>query len=177
MSILGHGRAVCAAVLPYSASPTRQDPRPPTCRSIGADLAASLRGVADGDVALQRECLESMRAQLPTAAWPVSEPSKEDKVAAQLLQSMRAYVDGPLQLTHRCCPSTGKGGGTREKCAQQALHTIAAAVHSTEVEEERNTSTALDLTGLTRHMWKSGGTLRAENCAAAAAGSAHALGE
>ena len=46
-------RAAGASVLPLSASPTRTDPRPPTCATIGVDLARSLRRVAGEDVELE----------------------------------------------------------------------------------------------------------------------------
>ena len=166
-ALRGALRSGAAAMVPFSASPLRADPRPPTCRSIGIDLAASLREVAGDDPDVQKSCLEAMREELPTVAWP---QMREDKVAAQLLSSLRDYVDGPLALPGHSEGGGGGGGGTRQKEAQQALHTLAAAVHSAEVTKERNVATALLLTGLSRTMWKNGGDLRESNMATSSAG-------
>ena len=101
-----------------------------------------------------------MRSHIPEQMWPVQQPSEKDLVCAQLLASLKDYVEGPLEL-----PTKGdrQRGGTRTKEAQQAIETIAAAVHSEDVVKGRRVSTGLDLTGLTRAMWNKGGELRQRN--------------
>ena len=152
-------RTASAVAFPHSASPQRQDLRPPTCRSIGLDIARSLDRVSQGDPDVSRCILEHTRKNLAPAAWPVEAPSTEDLVGAQCLASLKSYVTGPLALRE----DVGRGGGTRPKEAQQALHTIAAAVYSQDVTQNRNIPTAMAATGLTRDMWNKGGDLRARN--------------
>ena len=158
-SIRGATRALSSVVLPHSASPQRADLRPPTCRSVGLDLARSLNAVSQGDPNVSRHILEHTRASLPPAAWPVGQPSEEDLVGAKLLSSLKGYVEGALALPEK----DGKGGGTRPKASQQALHTIAAAVYDEDITRDRKISSALRLTGLSRTMWHNGGELRASN--------------
>ena len=108
-------RGAAASVVPYSASPQRADPRPPTCRSIALDLARQLERISGGDSAVTCAVLEHTRAALPTAAWPAPEPSKKEIVAAQLLASMKGYVTGALAMPNADGDDATRRGGTRPK--------------------------------------------------------------
>ena len=159
-ALRGAVRTASAAVLPYSASPVRADPRPPTCRSVGHDVARTLQEVSRDDPVVTRCILEHVQSRLPSEAWPAQQPTPDDLVAAQLLKSMKEYVCGPLALSRA---AGAVGGGTRQKAAQQALHTLAAAVHSDEVG---NVAAACRMTGLSRRMWENGQKLRQQNTSA-----------
>ena len=155
---------------PLSASPMRRDPRPPTCASIGADLASQLSAVSRDNPDVKRTILEHVRENVGEEAWPA--PTKTEYCASLLLASLKTYVEGPLAM-----PASSKGsGGTRMIEAQQALDTVAAAVHSEKVADEKLVSTALTLTGLSRRMWNKGGGLRNSNEEAVGSGGAVAVG-
>ena len=79
-----------------------------------------------------------------------------------MLTSLKDYATGPLGL--------GGKGGTRNTDRSKALDTIAAALHSDEVVDQRLKSEARRLSGLTAGMQDKGASLRANNESAPAAG-------
>ena len=95
--------------LPLSASPHRADPRPPTLRSVGQDLANQIRNAAGGDPVLARSILDETLRDLGEldyiGATSGFSSQKESNTAALLLTSLKDYATGPLALP----PS----GGTR----------------------------------------------------------------
>ena len=145
--------------LPLSASPHRADPRPPTLRSVGQDLANQIRNAAGGDPVLARSILDETLRDLHeldyVGATSGFSSQKESNTAALLLTSLKDYVTGPLALP----PS----GGTRTVAQAASLAAIAAALHSTEVEQQRLVKAARELTGLSRSIWTNGKDTRATN--------------
>ena len=143
-------------VLPLSASPHRADPRPPTLRSVGQDLATQIRNAAGGDPVLARSILDETLRDLHeldyVGATSGFSSQKESNTAALLLTSLKDYATGPLALP----PS----GGTRTVAQAASLAAIAAALHSTEVEQQRLVKAARELTGLSRSIYRSGPTAR-----------------
>ena len=146
--------------LPLSASPHRADPRPPTLRSVGQDLANQIRNAAGGDPVLARSILDETLRDLGeldyVGATSGFSSQKEPNTAALLLTSLEDYATGPLALP------TAKGG-TRAVAQAASLDAIAAALHSTEVDRQRLVKAAMELTGLSRAMWTNGKDTRATN--------------
>lgn len=91
---------------------------------------------------------------------PRDHPDKAVRTAALVLSSLHSYATGPLACT---------GGGTRHGDSQKALDTIAAAVHSEELVEQKLQSEARRQTGLSVAMQKVGANLRGNNDVAPAA--------
>ena len=149
--------------MPLSVSPQRTDPRPPTCASVGRDIAQMIQQVSQGDAGVSQQILTEARCHLAadgdTEYWPVEQA---EKTAALMLTSLKDYVTGPLG-------HSGKGG-TRHTDRSKALDTIAAALHSDEVVDQRLKSEARRLSGLTAGMQEKGASLRANNESAPAAG-------
>jgi len=144
--------------MPLSVSPQRADPRPPTCASVGRDIAQMIQQVSQGDAGVAQVILSEARRHMVAEGdgdhWPVEEPDKPTRTAALMLASLKGYVLGPL-----ACPN----GGTRHSACTKALHTIAAAVHSDEIVTDQLKSEARRLSGLTKAMQAKGSSLRGEN--------------
>ena len=149
--------------MPLSVSPQRTDPRPPTCDSVGRDIAQMLQTVSQGDAGVSQQILSEARRHLAADGdaeyWPVEQA---DKAAALMLTSLKGYVTGPLGCSSK--------GGTRHTDRSKALDTIAAALHSDEVVDQRLKSEARRLSGLTKGMQEKGASLRANNESVPAAG-------
>jgi hypothetical protein len=175
LTTLVAGAAAFAAAqgMPMSVSPQRTDPRPPTCASVGRDIASIVQRLSQGRADVSRAILEQTRAFLDSDGagehWPTPEPEcceprdhpdKAVRTAALVLSSLHSYVTGPLAST---------GGGTRHRDSQKALDTIAAAVHSEELVEQRLQSEARRQTGLSVAMQAVGANLRGNNDVAPAA--------
>lgn len=145
--------------IPLSASPQRTDPRPPTVRSVAQDLASQIRYVSGGDALIGRSIVEELLRDLDGGASTTAivdvAAQKAAHTAALLLASLKDYVTGPL--------TTSNSGGTRTVEQTKSITAIATAVHSLEVERQRLVQAAIDLTGLSRVMWKNGGELRQSN--------------
>ena len=177
LTLLVAGAAAFAAAqgMPISVSPQRDDPRPPTCASVGRDIASLVQRLSQGRADVSRAILEQTRAFLDSDGagehWPAPEPEcceprdhpdKAVRTAALVLSSLHSYVTGPLVCT-------GGEGGTRHRESQKALDTIAAAVHSEEVVVQRLQCEARRQTGLSVAMQKVGANLRGNNDVAPAA--------
>ena len=158
-SISGSGAAALAGGslfgMPLSASPQRTDPRPPTCASVGRDIAQMIQQVSQGDAGVAQLIVSEARRHMVDEGdgdhWPVEEPDKPTRTAALMLASLKGYVSGPL-----ACPN----GGTRHSACTKALHTIAAALHSDEIETDQLKSEARRLNGLTVGMQAKESSLR-----------------
>ena len=120
--VAGAAAFAAAQGMPMSVSPQRTDPRPPTCASVGRDLASILQRLSQGRADISRAILEQTRAFLDSDGagehWPAPEPEfceprdhpgKAVRTAALVLSSLHSYATGPLACT---------GGGTRPMAGQ-----------------------------------------------------------
>ena len=150
--------------MPLSASPYRADPRPPTCASVGRDLARILHELSQGAADVSRGIITEVKNCVVRDSgaehWPTDEPDKAQTCAALMLCSLKSYV-----CTALACPS----GGTRHTECQASLDTIAAAVHSDDLSANNMMSEARRQSGLTKGMQQKGKLLREKNDAATAA--------
>ena len=139
-------------VLPLFAPRHRTDPRPPTVRSVRQDLANQIWNAARGDPAVARFILKETIRGLDELAYVGAtsgfRSQKEPHTAALLLMCLKDYVTGP--------PAPPPSGGTGTVAQATSANAIAAALHSTEVEQERLVKAAMELTGLSRAMWTNG---------------------
>ena len=146
-----------------SVSPQRTDPRPPACASVGRDIAQMTQQVSQGDAGVSQQILSEARCHLAADGdaeyWPVEQT---EKTAALMLTSLKDYDTGPLG-------HSGKGG-TRHTDRSKSLGSIAAALRSDEVVDQRLKSEARRLSGLTVGMQGKGASLRANSESAPAAG-------